>query len=293
MRLIIYNKDGHKSVGIVRGEVAFDASELLGHSVGTMRDVIAAGSSLLDKLGAALAKADDSDGVPFSSLELCPVVTNPEKILCIGLNYADHAKEGGHDIPTYPSLFMRARNSLIAAGDPIARPRVSDTLDYEAELLLVIGKQAKHVSEEAALGYVFGYSIFNDASVREYQRKSTQWTPGKNFDNTGPAGPWIVTPDELPPGAAGLDIQSRLNGKVMQSSNTREFIFTVPKIISILSEFMTLEPGDLVAMGTPAGVGYARTPPVFMQPGDTIEVEIEGIGILGNPIVDEADLANV
>ncbi len=286
MRLISYADNGDARAGVIRGDGVIAVSDVLGPDIVTMRDVIAAGTDAAAKLAAA-GVADGPPGTPLSGLELAPVVPDPEKIVCIGLNYADHAREGGHDIPDYPALFMRARNSLIAHGDAIIRPACSDTLDYEAELLLVIGERAKHVSEADALDHVFGYSIFNDGSVREYQRKSGQWTAGKNFDRTGPAGPWIVTPDELPPGAAGLDIRSRLNGEVMQSSNTRELIFTVPRTIAILSEFMTLEPGDLVAMGTPAGVGYPRNPPVFMHPGDVIEVEIEGIGVLRNTIEDE------
>ena len=291
MRLISFNTGGNEAVGVLRDDQVFPLDALLGRTVGNMREVISAGPGLLEEIGAALNGTDEKS-LPLSSVTLLPVVTDPQKIICIGLNYADHAKEGGNPIPEYPALFMRAPNSLMASGDAMVRPACSDTLDYEAELLLIIGRQGKHVTEENALDYVFGYSIFNDGSVRAYQRKGAQWTPGKNFDRTGPAGPWIVTADELPPGAAGLDIQSRLNGQVMQSSNTDQFIFTVPRIIAILSEFMTLEPGDMVAMGTPAGVGYPRNPPVFMRPGDVIEVEIEKIGVLSNPVIDEADLAS-
>ena len=291
MRLISFNTGGNEAVGVLRDDQVFPLDALLGRTVGNMREVISAGPGLLEEIGAALNGTDEKS-LPLSSVTLLPVVTDPQKIICIGLNYADHAKEGGNPIPEYPALFMRAPNSLMASGDAMVRPACSDTLDYEAELLLIIGRQGKHVTEENALDYVFGYSIFNDGSVRAYQRKGAQWTPGKNFDRTGPAGPWIVTADELPPGAAGLDIQSRLNGQVMQSSNTDQFIFTVPRIIAVLSEFMTLEPGDMVAMGTPAGVGYPRNPPVFMRPGDVIEVEIEKIGVLSNPVIDEADLAS-
>jgi 2-keto-4-pentenoate hydratase/2-oxohepta-3-ene-1,7-dioic acid hydratase in catechol pathway len=227
--------------------------------------------------------------LPFESLDLLPVVPRPGKAICIGLNYIDHAREGGHhDLPPYPTLFMRGPTSLTAAGSPIARPAVSETLDYEAELAVVIGRRGKAVEESDALAHVAGYALFNDATIREYQRITTQWTAGKNFDGTGAFGPELVTPDELPPGASGLRIQSRLNGRVLQDGNTRDMIFGVARTIAILTATMTLEPGDVIAMGTPAGVGHARKPPLWMRAGDVCEVEIEGMGILRNPIVDEA-----
>jgi 2-keto-4-pentenoate hydratase/2-oxohepta-3-ene-1,7-dioic acid hydratase in catechol pathway len=170
---------------------------------------------------------------------------------------------------------------------PMIRPKVSDKFDYEAELAFVVGKRAKHLTTANALDCLAGYSAFNDGSLRDYQRKSTQWTIGKNFDATGGFGPWLVTPDELPAGAAGLRIQSRLNGKVMQDANTQDFLWDVVESLRIITECMTLEPGDVIITGTPAGVGYARNPPVWMAPGDVCEIEIEGIGILSNPIIDE------
>jgi 2-keto-4-pentenoate hydratase/2-oxohepta-3-ene-1,7-dioic acid hydratase in catechol pathway len=223
----------------------------------------------------------------LSDIRFTPLIHRPEKIICLGLNYADHAKEGGHARPDYPSFFMRGPSSLTAHQAPIIRPKASAKLDYEAELAFVMGKRAKHCSLENALEHVVGYSIFNDGSVRDYQRKSTQWTIGKNFDQTGAFGPWLVTPDELPVGASGLQIQSRLNGQLMQNANTKDFLWGVAETIVLITECMTLEPGDVVITGTPAGVGYARTPPVFMKPGDICEVEIEGIGILSNLIADE------
>ncbi len=225
----------------------------------------------------------DLDEITFATL-----IDRPGKIICMGLNYADHAKEGGHARPDYPSFFMRGPSSLTAHQSPIIRPKVSTKLDYEAELAFVISKQARHCTLENALEHLAGYSIFNDGSVRDYQRKSTQWTIGKNFDQTGAFGPWLVTPDELPQGATGLQIQSRLNGQIMQNANTKDFLWGVAETIVLITECMTLEPGDVVITGTPAGVGYARTPPVFMKPGDICEVEIEGIGILSNTIADEA-----
>jgi len=214
-------------------------------------------------------------------------IERPGKIVCMGLNYADHAKEGGNARPEYPSFFMRGPSSMTAHLSPLIRPKVSDKLDYEAELAFIVGKKARHLTLDNALDCVAGYSIFNDGSIRDYQRKTTQWTIGKNFDQTGAFGPWLVTPDELPLGCDGLNIQSRLNGQVMQNANTKDFLWGVAETIVLISECMTLEPGDVVITGTPAGVGYARTPPVFMKPGDICEIEIESIGVLRNTIADE------
>ncbi len=226
--------------------------------------------------------------VAASGLQWLTPLARPGKLICLGLNYADHAAEGGHKTPEYPAFFLRCTTSLLAPDAPLLRPRCSDRLDFEAELAVVIGSVARHRTPADALACVGGYSIFNDGSLRDYQRKSSQWTIGKNFDATGPFGPVMVTPDEMPSGASGLRIQSRLNGQVMQDSNTRLMITTVAQAITLLSECLTLEVGDVIAMGTPAGVGYARTPPVFMKAGDRIEIEIEGIGVLANPVVDDA-----
>jgi 2-keto-4-pentenoate hydratase/2-oxohepta-3-ene-1,7-dioic acid hydratase in catechol pathway len=234
------------------------------------------------------ARALEGPGVPVAELQLLTPLARPGKLVCLGLNYADHAAEGGHKAPEYPAFFMRGATSLLDPGAPLIRPRCSDKLDYEAELAVLIGSPARHRTLHDALQCVGGYSIFNDGTLRDYQRKATQWTIGKNFDLTGPFGPWVVSPDELPPGASGLRIQSRLNGQVMQDSNTRLMITSVAQAIVLLSECLTLEVGDVIAMGTPAGVGYARTPPVFMKAGDRIEIDIEQIGVLSNPIADEA-----
>lgn len=212
-------------------------------------------------------------------------IARPGKIICLGLNYVDHAKEGGYEVPTYPAIFLRAASSIIPAGAPIVRPAVSDTLDYEAELLMIVGEGGRNIPEETALDHVFGYTCFNDASIRDYQRKTHQWTAGKNFDDTGACGPVVVTADALPPGAAGLSIQTRLNGAVLQNATTADMIFPTARTIALMSEVMTLEPGDLIALGTPPGVGHARRPPVWMRPGDTVEIEIEGIGVCRNPII--------
>ena len=223
----------------------------------------------------------------LSEIKFDILIDQPGKIVCMGLNYADHAKEGGNARPEYPSFFMRGPSSLTAHLAPIIRPSVSDKLDYEAELAFIVGKKARNLTKENALDCVAGYSIFNDASLRDYQRKTNQWTIGKNFDQTGAFGPWLVTPDELPTGAHDLQIQSRLNGNLMQNANTKDFLWGVAETIQLITECMTLEPGDVVITGTPAGVGYARTPPVFMKPGDVCEIEIEGIGVLQNSIKDQ------
>jgi 2-keto-4-pentenoate hydratase/2-oxohepta-3-ene-1,7-dioic acid hydratase in catechol pathway len=242
-----------------------------------------------ESLNLAAAAIQNSNAIKgkIDSITFKPPIEKPGKIVCMGLNYADHAKEGGNARPEYPSFFMRGPSSLTAHLSPNLRPRVSDKLDYEAELAFVVGKQARHLTLDNALDCVAGYSIFNDGSIRDYQRKTNQWTIGKNFDQTGAFGPWLVTPDELPPGCDGLNIQSRLNGQVMQSANTKDFLWGVAETIVLISECMTLEPGDVVITGTPAGVGYARTPPVFMKAGDICEIEIESIGVLRNTIVDE------
>ena len=234
---------------------------------------------------ASLTAAEE---VALADVQLLPPVPRPGKILCIGLNYRAHAVEGGNEIPNYPAVFMRGATSLTAPGGEILYPECSEKLDFEAELADVIGRTATRVSSVNALSHIAGYSCFNDGSVRDYQRKSTQWTMGKNFDSTGGFGPELVTPDELPAGASGLRLVSRLNGTVMQDSNTADMIFDVATLVTTLSEAMTLEPGDVIATGTPSGVGYARKPPVFMRPGDVIEIEIQGIGILMNTVVRRA-----
>ena len=229
---------------------------------------------------AAHAAGED---IAVSEVSLLAPVPRPGKVICIGLNYRAHAEEGGNALPDYPAVFLRGATSLIGPDAPIILPECSDKLDFEAELAVVIGKTATNVRENP-LDYIAGYCCFNDGTIRDYQRKTTQWTVGKNFDATGAFSAELVTPDGLPAGASGLRLQSRLNGKIMQDSNTSDLIFDVATLITTLSEAMTLEPGDVIATGTPAGVGYARTPPVFMREGDRIEVEIESVGNASNLI---------
>jgi 2-keto-4-pentenoate hydratase/2-oxohepta-3-ene-1,7-dioic acid hydratase in catechol pathway len=225
--------------------------------------------------------------INLNAVRILPPVPKPPKILCVGLNYDDHLEESGLKKPAYPEIFARFATSLIAHREPIRRPRESSALDYEAELAVVIGRRGRRIHRDRALDHVAGYSLFNDATIRDFQLRTPQWTMGKNFDGTGAFGPWLVTPDAVPPGAHGLRIQGRLNGRVMQASRTDRLIFSVPALIELISVAITLEPGDVIITGTPGGVGAARKPAVYMQPGDVFEVEIEGIGVLSNPVQDE------
>lgn len=226
--------------------------------------------------------------VEIGEQDYLPLMSRPSKIICVGLNYADHTKESPYAQPDYPTLFPRFNSSLTAHNKPLIRPRISDTLDYEGEMAVVLKSGGRHISKEQALQHVAGYALFNEGSVREYQFKSPQWTVGKNFDDTGAFGPDLVTADELPAGGKGLLLQTKVNGKVVQSANTDDMLFDVATIISTLSEAVTLEAGDVIVSGTPAGVGFGMDPKVYLKAGDVVEVSIEGIGTLVNPVVDEA-----
>jgi acylpyruvate hydrolase len=287
MRLTSFDKNGKATLGFRVGDDVVDLKAADPSLPDDLLGFLRAGPDAFDRAATVASKAGPDQRTPFATLKFRPLIENPGKIVCLGLNYADHAAEGGHAKPTYPSVFMRGPTSLAAHNAPIIRPRCSEQLDYEAELVAIVGRKAKHVAEKDALDYIAGYSIFNEGSIREYQRKTSQWTAGKNFDETGGFGPEFVTADELPPGASGLRIQSRLNGQVMQDANTSMMLFDVKETVALLTEFMTLEPGDVLVMGTPAGVGHARKPPVWMKDGDVCEIEIEKIGILRNPIEDE------
>jgi acylpyruvate hydrolase len=281
MRFTTFLQDGQPWVGVIDGDDVLPVAR-------DLRTALTAGTDMLAAGHAAIATGGTR--VPLAGLQYAPLVPEPGKTICLGLNYFDHAKEGGRtEKPVYPWFFYRGKSSLVAHGEPGVCPKVSDKFDYEAELAVVIGQTVpRHVAQADALQYVLGYTCFNDMSVRDYQKRTPQWTIGKNFDATGGFGPVLVTADELPAGAVGLRIQSRLNGQVMQDANTSDMIFSVAETIALLAECMTLEPGDAIIMGTPAGVGQARTPPVWMKPGDVVEIEIEQIGVLRNPIVAEA-----
>lgn len=284
MRLVNFSIAGEARLGVRRGDVVVDlsiAAPALPRDLGAF---LAAGPDALAAAGQAVAGAPRHAVHGWEGLDFLPPVTQPSKILCLGVNYVAHAKEGGREPPEYPNIFMRGPSSLVAHKKPMIAPRVSEKFDYEVELALIIGRRARHLTPDNALACVGGYACFNDGSVRDYQRRTPQWTLGKNFDATGGFGPECVTPDEVPPGGAGLRIQTRLNGQVMQDSNTSKMIFDVPTILVALSEVMTLEPGDVIVTGTCEGVGFARTPPVWMKDGDVCEIEIEGVGTLLNPI---------
>lgn len=287
MRFISFLREGEPRIGCPIGQNIVDLSIVDSNIPKDFGLLIAQGKEALSQAYGAALKAGNKAYVEANDITYLPLISRPPKIICIGRNYAAHAKEGGVEPPSYPEIFYRGSSSLIGHNQPILRPRCSDKLDYEAELVAIIGKRARHVAKEDGLDYIAGYSIFNDGTLRDYQRRSSQWTIGKNFDDTGAFGPEFVSADELPPGASGLKIQTRLNGRLMQDANTIDFIFPMDDLIAKLSECMTLEPGDVIVTGTPAGVGYARTPPVYMKEGDVCEVEIEGIGTLSNPILNE------
>ncbi|MGA0542235.1 fumarylacetoacetate hydrolase family protein [Neotabrizicola sp. VNH66] len=276
MRYRSYSRNGEAGLAVQDGTVWRDlgATQLI--------SVIAAGKAADPAIASGAPEIDIDTVTPL------PPIPRPGKIICVGLNYIDHAKESPYkDLPTYPAFFPRFTTSLVGAGQPILRPFVSEELDFEGELLVVIGRRARHVSQDEALDYVAGYSVFNDASIRNFQFLGAQWTPGKNFDATGACGPDFVTADALPPGGAGLNMEVRLNGQLVQSVNTDLMIFPVAELVAKASAFTTLEPGDIIATGTPAGVGFARKPPLYMKDGDVVEVTIEGIGTLVNPVRDE------
>ena len=284
MRLASYRKGSSESWGVVIGNGVVDRARLGMALPDTLKGFIEQCERDAALAGLIATRAAESTTEPLDTASLLPCIPRPGKIICLGVNYVDHAKEGGNTIADYPVIFFRSATSLLAHGAPLRVPTISSNLDFEAELVLVIGKKTRFVSEAQALESVFGYACFNDATLRDYQKRTSQWTIGKNFDGTGGFGPALVTADELPPGCTGLRIQSRLNGQVMQDANTTDMVFGVARTISLLSEALTLETGDLVVMGTPGGVGYARKPPVWMKAGDTIEIEIEGVGLLANPV---------
>lgn len=282
MKLVTFLYENASRVGVLEGEQIRVLPSNSGHDVGSLAAKAAQGAPLAE------LTRDSEATLALADVTLLPPVTQPAKIICVGLNYKDHTAESDYQQPDYPTFFLRLTTSLTAHNAPIERPLASDSLDFEGELAVIIGKAGRHVTRDSALEYVFGYSVFNDGSVREYQFKSPQWTIGKTFDKTGGFGPAVVTADALPAGAYGLDIQTHLNGEVVQSSNTRYMIHDVAELIAVLSEAITLEPGDVIVAGTPSGIGWARNPRLLMRDGDVCEVTIEKIGTLRNPIVDEA-----
>ena len=290
MKIVAFEGQGGPRLGIVEGEEVVDLNAADASVPTDLGEWLARNNGETARLAEIAKRAPVSAHRPLAGLTYALPVARPGKVICLGLNYLDHVKEGPNrdNIPKFPTIFMRGRTSLVPHGQPIIRPKASETLDYEAELIFVVGKRAKHLTAANAYSCIAGYSCGNEGSVREYQRKTTQWDMGKNFDRTGGFGPWMVTADELPAGGKGLKIQTRLNGQVMQSDNTDNMMFPVAETIAYITQGMTLEPGDIVFTGTPSGVGHARKPnPVWMKQGDTCEIEIEGVGVLANPIENE------
>lgn len=278
MRYVYFNHQGRAVLGVRTP----DGVKVLGEE--TLESLLERGVNL-----ATYGANAQGPVVVIGELDYLPLMRKPGKIICVGLNYADHTKESPYAQPDYPTLFPRFNSSLTAHNKPLIRPRISDTLDYEGEMAVVLKSGGRHIPKDKALDHVAGYALFNEGSVRDYQFKSPQWTVGKNFDDTGAFGPDLVTADELPAGGKSLRLETRVNGKIVQSANTTDMLFDVATIISTLSEAVTLEAGDVIVSGTPAGVGFGMNPKVYLKPGDVVEVSIEGIGKLINPVIDEAE----
>ena len=282
MKLVCFERSGRQSYGAVDSDRVVDLGASLGRCFSDLRSVLSA-----DALG-AVAETLDKGGLEDYSTEdvqFMPPITNPGKIICVGLNYESHRKETGRPVVEFPTLFTRFANTQIGHGAAIHAPKESTMVDYEGELAVIIGKSGRHIEKSDALDHIAGYACYNDVSIRDWQRHTSQFTPGKNFACTGPFGPWMVTSDEIPDPST-LILQTRLNGERMQYATTDQLIFTIPVLINYISTFTRLEPGDVIVSGTPGGVGFKRDPQVFMKHGDTVEVEISSIGVLSNPVID-------
>ena len=282
MKLLSYEHAGQASFGAVVDGGIVDLKRALGGRFASLRQLIAADA--LAEAAAALQgrKADHA----LDAVTLLPVIPDPDKIVCVGLNYGEHVRETGRTITESPALFLRVPDSQVGHGQPILRPRESQRLDYEGEIAVVIGRGGRRIAEADAWSHICGYSCYNDGSVRDWQLATSQWTPGKNFYRTGGFGPWMVTADEIAPGQV-MSLVTRLNGQEMQRATTDMMIHSIPRQIAYISSFVPLLPGDVIVTGTPGGVGNKRTPPVFMKPGDVVEVEVDAIGVLRNTIADD------
>jgi 2-keto-4-pentenoate hydratase/2-oxohepta-3-ene-1,7-dioic acid hydratase in catechol pathway len=282
MRLMSFVKNGRPGFGVVSGDGVVDASQRLAGQQRTLRDALLAG--LLPELRKLAGLPAD---FAFGDIAFAPAIDDPgTKLLCVGVNYLPHIREMGRERPSHPVMFARFHDSIVGHGQPLLLPAASTQFDYEGELAVVIGKRARHVRKEQALEYVAGYSCFNDGSLRDYQRHSQQFTPGKNFHHSGSFGPWLVTTDELPDPRA-LQLTTRLNGQIVQHESVGELCFDIPQLIEYCTTWTQLLPGDVIVTGTPGGVGAGRTPPLWMKAGDHVEVEISGIGVLRNPVLAE------
>lgn len=282
MKLVSFRVDGRSSYGIVTDAGIVDVASLAGTWGGALKDALAHDS--LVELADHARRAREV--LMWSEVELLPVIPDPQKILCVGINYLSHVKETERQVPDRPMIFARFADSQTAHGAPIVRPRTSIRLDFEGELAVVIGKRARHVKAADAFDVIAGYSCYNDGSVRDWQRHTSQFTPGKNFPRTGGFGPWLATTDEVGD-PSQLTLVTRLNGETMQRATTDDLIFPVPQLIEYCSTFCTLLPGDVIITGTTGGVGAFREPALWMKPGDVVEVEISRVGTLRNTVVDE------
>jgi 2-keto-4-pentenoate hydratase/2-oxohepta-3-ene-1,7-dioic acid hydratase in catechol pathway len=279
MRLLSFAAQGKDYFGAASGDGVITLNDKVGQP--DLRSALAAGAMPAMRAAAKSAKPDRA----LSDIRFLPVLPNPHKILCAGINYRSHAAETGRELPKQPSMFIRFTDTLVGHGGELIRPKVSDNFDFEGELAVVIGRAARHITPEQALDHVAGYTCFVDGSVRDYQKFSV--TSGKNFPGTGPLGPWLVTPDEIPD-PSQLTLTTRLNGTQVQHSSTALLIYSIQQIIAFCSDFTQLAPGDVIATGTPEGVGHSRKPPLWMKPGDVLEVDISGIGILRARVADES-----
>jgi 2-keto-4-pentenoate hydratase/2-oxohepta-3-ene-1,7-dioic acid hydratase in catechol pathway len=281
MKLLSFEIDGRASYGALREREVVDLGARLGAETPDLKSLLCRG---LEDVPPLLETA--GPGLALDTLRFLPVIPNPAKILCAGLNYEDHRLEVGLERGRHPSFFVRFPDTQMGHGSPIVLPKVSHKVDYEGELAVIIGQAGRYITEDQALGHVAGYACYQDASVRDWQGHSKQFTSGKNFPATGGFGPWLVTRDELPQ-LAGLTLETRLNGKVMQHAKLSLMIFSVAELVSYVSSFTPLAPGDVIITGTPAGVGFVRNPRLYLAPSDVVEVEISGIGVLRNPVVAE------
>lgn len=280
MKVTSFRKGGKETYGAVVDGGIVDLGTRLGDKYRDLKAVLAAGA-----IAEARAIAENtSPDFAVDAVEFLPVIGNPGKIVCIGHNYEEHRVETQREKSAYPTVFLRVAESLTAHGKPLVCPRESKDLDYEGEIAIVIGKSGRRIAEAAAWQHIAGYSCFNEGSVRDWQKHTSQFSPGKNFVNTGAFGPWLVTADEILPGSV-LTLTTRLNGQVMQHATTEQLIFSLPHLIAYCSTFTPLAIGDVIVTGTPGGVGARRTPPVFMKPGDVVEVEVDRIGVLRNTII--------
>ncbi len=289
MKLVTFSHHGATRLGALRTQngrqQVIDLNQANASIPADMLAFLEAGEVALQAAQGALNQA--ASGLDITQVQLLAPIPRPGKIICIGLNYSDHAAESGQPIPQYPVVFAKYANAVVGPGEAIMLPKVTNQVDYEAELGFVIGKRGRYVSVDDAMNYVAGYLPINDVSARDYQMRTSQWTMGKIFDTFAPMGPALVTADEIS-NPHDLDICLTINGEVLQNSNTCNLIFGVPQLVASLSEVMTLEPGDVVSTGTPPGVGMARKPQRWLKPGDVVDIEIEGLGTLSNPVVAES-----